>query len=106
MTEADWLALEDPYTMLDSVLSASTQTRKLRLFAAACCRRIWSLLPDDMCRQAVDTAEAVAEGSDRVAPAALFRFGSERASKVAGRRPDRRKATELAVRAASAASAP
>jgi hypothetical protein len=61
MTEADWLACTDPYRMLDSLDLVAAGDRKLQLFAAACCRRIWSLLPDDTCRQGIDVAEGYAD---------------------------------------------
>ncbi|HVS35505.1 MAG TPA: hypothetical protein VMS17_07985 [Gemmataceae bacterium] len=43
MTEAEWDAGADPTPMLE-LLRDKASERKLRLFAAACCRRIWDML--------------------------------------------------------------
>jgi sugar phosphate isomerase/epimerase len=60
MTEADWLACDDPSDMLD-FLGGSASERKLRLFATACCRAVWHLLPDKRSRRAVEVAERYAD---------------------------------------------
>jgi hypothetical protein len=63
MLESEWLCCADPGPMLDHLRAAGgTSRRKLRLFAAACCRRIWSLLADERVCQAVAVAEACADG--------------------------------------------
>jgi hypothetical protein len=61
MTEAEWLACTDPTPML-GFLGGRASPRKLRLFAAACCRRVWHLLTDDRNRRAIDVAERYADG--------------------------------------------
>src|SRR5437763_769167 len=45
MTEAEWLRCRDPEVMLAD-LSGRAGERKPRLFAVACCRRVWGLLTD------------------------------------------------------------
>src|SRR5579863_6673072 len=56
MTEADWLSCPDPTPMLE-YLRGRASDRKLRLFAVACCRRLWDLFPSDLNRQAVQAIE-------------------------------------------------
>src|SRR5215471_4571550 len=65
MTESEWLACTDPTPMLDFLLGNPSERRlrkkaiqrKLRLFALACCWRVWHLLTDDRSRRAVETLE-------------------------------------------------
>jgi len=61
MTEAEWLASHKPFWMLN-YLRGRVSDRKMRLFACACCRRIWHLLKEEKLRQRVEIAERAAEG--------------------------------------------
>jgi hypothetical protein len=61
MIEAEWLACTDPEPMLDS-LRGRASDRKLRLFAVACCRRVWTSLEHEEFRDAVEKAESFADG--------------------------------------------
>lgn len=58
MTEAEWLACTDPMPMIE-FLRGTASERKLRLFACACCRRIWPLLSDKHSRTALKIADPV-----------------------------------------------
>jgi hypothetical protein len=65
MTEAEWLAATDPEPMLAALRAAGKASeRKVRLWAAACVRRVWPLLTDPRSRQAVEVVEQYADGRD------------------------------------------
>jgi hypothetical protein len=60
--EAEWLGCTEPKKML-AFLGERASARKFRLFAVACCRRVWRLLVDQRSREAVEVAEHFADGA-------------------------------------------
>jgi hypothetical protein len=76
VTEQEWFEGEEPGPMLGFLLRALQErcplgveqhewepyTRKMTLFAAACCRRIWDLLHSESSRNAVAVAERFVDG--------------------------------------------
>jgi hypothetical protein len=62
MTEAEWLACNDPDPMLDFLRAeGKLSPRKARLLAVAACRRIWRLYTEEKNRAEIEVAEADAE---------------------------------------------
>jgi hypothetical protein len=63
MTESQWLAGEEPGELTEAAIALGWMSdRKLRLWACACCRRIWHLLVDERSRRSVEVAELYADG--------------------------------------------
>ncbi len=60
MTEAEWLACDDPEPMLRFL--KAPYPRKGRLFGCACCRRITATL-NDVGQKAIDAVEQFADGN-------------------------------------------
>jgi hypothetical protein len=60
MTETDWHASADPNSMLHFLI-ARDDDRKFRLFACACCRRVWKHIHRKACKTAVEVAERFAD---------------------------------------------
>ncbi|HYT91786.1 MAG TPA: hypothetical protein VEL76_23935 [Gemmataceae bacterium] len=68
LTEAEWLASQSmnvlmKYLRQHRLISREPGSRRrFRLFACACCRRVWHLFTDEHCRRAVEIAERAADG--------------------------------------------
>jgi len=85
MNEQEWLACADR-TMMLSHLEGRVTERKLRLFAVACCRHIWDLLPDRRSRTAVEVAEQYADRqADEKQQLGVLKQALEAANRTTGR---------------------
>jgi hypothetical protein len=78
MTEAEWLTATEPEPLWNH-LGRSADGRKLLLFACACARRIWHMLPTDAHREALVLLEGCVE---RTALRRDMRAASKRAAKA------------------------
>jgi hypothetical protein len=109
MTEQQWLTGNDPEMLLDYLQrNHQPSPRKLRLFAAACSRRVWQHI-DDLGRAAVEMAEYFADhlaGPDELRAARLACKGAGgRASWYAAASDPFKAATNAARSARMAAGA-
>jgi hypothetical protein len=64
MTEAEWLACDDPVAMW-KFAREKVSDRKGRLFACACCRQVWELMTDARSRAAVEFVERHADAGPK-----------------------------------------
>jgi hypothetical protein len=82
MDEADWLSSTDPMPMLE-FLRGKASDRQMRLFACACLRRIWRLLPVEVRRDAVHVFERIADGEATEKEFAKAKKAADNASDLA-----------------------
>jgi hypothetical protein len=63
MTEPAWMTCDNPKAMLSFLAGArKARDRQYRLFACACCRRVWPLMSRESARRAVEVTERHADG--------------------------------------------
>ena len=63
MSEKEWLTHPHTGYCLSTLLpNHADSLRKARLYAIACCRTVWELLPTDDCRTLVGMVEDYVEG--------------------------------------------
>lgn len=101
MTETEWMNCTDPAPMLEFLRTQRTASeRKLRLFAAACCRRVLNLLIDKHSRKALTIAERYADG-EVTAEKLGFAWGDARRAAQVAHRQERETAEASAMLAVS-----
>ncbi len=93
VTEAEWLAATLPGPLLEHVWQHRRRARhrgcrrQLRLFACACCRRAWHLLPERRLVRTLQTCERYADGLADEAERSAARAEAYDAANQAGALP-------------------
>lgn len=64
MTEAEWLACDDPFRMASALRWMTVSERRMRLCACACCRVMWHNLVVPESKAGVEDAERLADGKE------------------------------------------
>src|SRR5215204_3342194 len=82
MTEAEWLACEEPMPVLKFLRGKATE-RKLRLFCVACCRRHGHIHSDERSRTAVGVGELLADGLTTEPERAAAEYNARQATHTA-----------------------
>ncbi len=67
MTDQQWLEAKDPIKMLLFLEKRRIRARKLRLIAAACCRRAWLEITDPRCHLAIEALGKFADSPGKQA---------------------------------------
>jgi hypothetical protein len=102
VTAEEWDRCRDPVKMLLFLEGRRVPAHRLRLFAAACCRRAWASLADGRSRDAVPVLERYADGPGRKADLdelkAAYRAAGE--ATAAAREPRQHYAATMVERAA------
>src|SRR5262245_61941852 len=89
-----WLAAVSPHGGLDYLCDdgpglalhrTKAGRRKLRLFACACARRVWELVPAGLCRAAIGLAERLADRGLDSGPVAVLSDYDDRTGPLSGR---------------------
>jgi hypothetical protein len=104
LIESLWLGEEHPDWILDSLMGeGAASNRKLRLMAAAYCRRGWALVSDERIRVAIKASEDYADGNIELGNLAAAQADVEIAAAALPRSTgSARLATAVALLAASA----
>jgi hypothetical protein len=105
LTEEEWLTGSNPGRMLGRIHPEASD-RKLRLFACACVRQVWSALVDEISQRAVEVAERYADGQASHAELLAVHAQASEVSALADLRSTASDPGWAATRAASRASDP
>ena len=106
MNEEQWLICKDPHVVLTFLQDENRLAeRKCRLFAVACCRKIWHLLPPGS-RAAIEVSELQAEGLVTAAEREAAAAGAVAAAVAADRGSRSPDAASYATAAAADCTSP